>query len=67
LTNFSKNSFYLLPEPLRLGEFLTNYCYCKDRNYLLFTMRKIKKLTLLWILRKSLYLCQRIKIVTITK
>jgi len=25
LTNFSKNSFYLLPEPLRLGEFLTNY------------------------------------------
>ena len=21
LTNFSKNSFYLLPEPLRLGEF----------------------------------------------
>jgi hypothetical protein len=27
LTNFSKNSFYLLPEPLRLGEFLTNYCH----------------------------------------
>ena len=26
LTNFSKNSCYLLPEPLRLGEFLTNYC-----------------------------------------
>ena len=26
LTNFSKNSFYLLPEPLRIGEFLTNYC-----------------------------------------
>ncbi len=26
LTNFSKNSFYLLPEPLRLGEFLMNYC-----------------------------------------
>ena len=26
LTTFSKNSFYLLPEPLRLGEFLTNYC-----------------------------------------
>ncbi len=26
LTNFSKNSFYLLPEPLRSGEFLTNYC-----------------------------------------
>ena len=26
LTNFSKNSFYLLPEPLRRGEFLTNYC-----------------------------------------
>ena len=26
LTNFSKNSFYLLPEPLRCGEFLTNYC-----------------------------------------
>ena len=25
LTNFSKNSFYLLLEPLRLGEFLTNY------------------------------------------
>ena len=25
LTNFSKNSFYLLPEPLRLGYFLTNY------------------------------------------
>jgi hypothetical protein len=25
LTNFSKNSFYLLPEPLRRGEFLTNY------------------------------------------
>ncbi|MBB3895276.1 hypothetical protein GGR07_001595, partial [Bacteroides pyogenes] len=25
LTNFSKNSFYLLPEPLSLGEFLTNY------------------------------------------
>lgn len=25
MTNFSKNSFYLLPEPLRLGEFLTNY------------------------------------------
>ena len=25
LTNFSKNSFYLLPEPLRLGDFLTNY------------------------------------------
>ena len=25
LTNFSKNPFYLLPEPLRLGEFLTNY------------------------------------------
>jgi hypothetical protein len=25
LTNFSKNSFYLLPEQLRLGEFLTNY------------------------------------------
>jgi len=32
LTNFSKNSFYLLPEPLRLGEFLTNYCllYLKE-------------------------------------
>ena len=29
LTNFSKNSFYLLPEPLRLGEFLTNYCILK--------------------------------------
>jgi len=29
LTNFSKNSFYLLPEPLRLGEFLTNYCLVK--------------------------------------
>ena len=27
LTNFSKNSFYLLPEPLRRGYFLTNYCY----------------------------------------
>ena len=27
LTNFSKNSFYLLPEPLRLGYFLTNYYY----------------------------------------
>jgi len=27
LTNFSKNSFYLLPEPLRLGEFLTNYWF----------------------------------------
>ena len=26
MTNFSKNSFYLLPEPLRLGYFLTNYC-----------------------------------------
>jgi len=26
LTNFSKNSFYLLPEPLRFGDFLTNYC-----------------------------------------
>ena len=26
LTSFSKNSFYLLPEPLRRGEFLTNYC-----------------------------------------
>ena len=26
LTNFSKNSFYLLLEPLRLGYFLTNYC-----------------------------------------
>ena len=26
LTNFSKNSFYLLPKPLRRGEFLTNYC-----------------------------------------
>ena len=25
LTYFSKNSFYLLPEPLRRGEFLTNY------------------------------------------
>ena len=25
LTNFSKNSFYLLPEPLRRGYFLTNY------------------------------------------
>ena len=25
LTNFSKNSFYLQPEPLKLGEFLTNY------------------------------------------
>jgi hypothetical protein len=29
LTNFSKNSFYLLPEQLRLGEFLTNYCFYK--------------------------------------
>jgi len=27
LTNFSKNSFYLPPKPLRLGEFLTNYCF----------------------------------------
>ena len=26
LTNFSKSSFYLLPEPLRRGYFLTNYC-----------------------------------------
>jgi len=26
LTNFSKNSFYLLPKPLRLGLFLTSYC-----------------------------------------
>lgn len=26
LTYFSKNSFYLLPEPLRPSEFLTNYC-----------------------------------------
>ena len=25
LKNFSKNSFYLLPEPLRRGDFLTNY------------------------------------------
>ena len=31
LTNFSKNSFYLLPEPLRLGEFLTNYCITNVR------------------------------------
>ena len=32
LTNFSKNSFYLLPEPLRRGYFLTNYCvYALDR------------------------------------
>ena len=27
MTKFSKNSFYLLPEPLRRGHFLTNYCY----------------------------------------
>ncbi len=27
LTNFSKNSSYLLPEPLRLDEFLPNYCF----------------------------------------
>ena len=33
LTNFSKNSFYLLPEPLRLGEFLTNYCIKLDLEY----------------------------------
>lgn len=26
LTNFSKNSFHLLPEPHKLGDFLTNYC-----------------------------------------
>ena len=34
LTNFSKNSFYLLPEPLRLGEFLTNY-YTNMKKFLL--------------------------------
>ena len=34
LTNFSKNSFYLLPEPLRLGEFLTNYCADSFKVYL---------------------------------
>ena len=32
LTNFSKNSFYLLPEPLRRGEFLTNYCFLEKIN-----------------------------------
>lgn len=26
ITNFSKNSLYLRPGPLRAGEFLTNYC-----------------------------------------
>ena len=30
LTNFSKNSFYLLPEPLRLGYFLTNYYFLTE-------------------------------------
>ena len=33
MTNFSKNSFYLPPKPLRLGEFLTNYCIDKDSSY----------------------------------
>ena len=33
LTNFSKNSFYLLSEPLRLGYFLTNYCNNASYNY----------------------------------
>ena len=36
LTNFSKNSFYLPPEPLRRGEFLTNYwvyCYSKKGKF----------------------------------
>ena len=32
LTNFSKNSFYLLPEPLRLGYFLTNYYTIETDN-----------------------------------
>jgi hypothetical protein len=36
LTNFSKNSFYLLPEPLRLGEFLTNYWIEKSFTNLFF-------------------------------
>ncbi len=39
LTNFSKNSFYLLPEPLRLGEFLTNYCKNGTRVYILYNIR----------------------------
>ena len=33
MTNFSKNSFYLPPKPLRLGEFLTNYCSIKGLKY----------------------------------
>ena len=32
LTNFSKNSFYLLPEPLRRGKFLTNYCLMEKQD-----------------------------------
>ncbi len=46
LTNFSKNSFYLLPEPLRLGYFLTNYYdfghtfFHKGTNTLKIVMKK---------------------------
>ena len=39
LTNFSKNSFYLLPEPLRRGYFLTNYCKSNQHRQ----MAKVKK------------------------
>ena len=33
MTNFSKNWFYLHPEPLRPGNKLTNYCF-DDNNFL---------------------------------
>ena len=44
LTNFSKNSFYLLPEPLRLGEFLMNYCLSKYEVFYLFDFKIAKVL-----------------------
>ena len=42
LTNFSKNSFYLLPEPLRRGEFLTNYCLLLREVKSLCKVRELK-------------------------
>jgi hypothetical protein len=38
LTNFSKNSSYLRPRPLRLGEFLTNYWDMKKLSAFLRTI-----------------------------
>ena len=54
LTNFSKNSFYLLPEPLRLGEFLTNYCKIIKEIKLYSYHNVVKKLMVFLFERKSL-------------